>query len=481
MVRLFPEIMVKSKSVRQRFTRLLESNLRNILKRLDEQTRIRNLWDRLEIEVAGAGLKKRAAVIDILASTPGIANFAQFEPLPYRDLDDLAEQVAAYWLPRLDGKTFCVRARRQRDCTISSLDVERHVGGWLNQRCATARVQLKDPDLTIRLDVDRDHFSLLHEQFDGLGGFPLASQEDVLSLISGGYDSAVSSFALIKRGSRVHYCFFNLGGAEHERGVRAIACHLWQRFGSSHRVKFISVPFEQVVEQIVERVDGGQMGVVLKRMMVRVASRLAERLQIDALVTGEAVGQVSSQTLTNLRLIDKVSDHLILRPLIASDKQEIIDQARRIGTAALSEALPEYCGVISRSPTVKAVEKRILGEEEKLDADLVDVTVRRALTIDMRELVSMVEAPAIEPETVAQLPQDGVVVDIRSREEQEASPLAVAGHAVVHIPFFRLEREMALMTRDEQYYLYCERGVMSRLQAQFLTDRGYTNIKVYRP
>ncbi|EHC61981.1 Thiamine biosynthesis protein ThiI, partial [Salmonella enterica subsp. enterica serovar Inverness str. R8-3668] len=107
-----------------------------------------------------------------------------------------------------------------------------------------------------------------------------------------------------------------------------MAHYLWNRFGSSHRVRFVAINFEPVVGEILEKVDDGQMGVVLKRMMVRAASKVAERYGVQALVTGEALGQVSSQTLTNLRLIDNVSDTLILRPLISYDKEHIINLAR---------------------------------------------------------------------------------------------------------------------------------------------------------
>src|SRR5690554_3811241 len=102
--------------------------------------------------------------------------------------------------------------------------------------------------------------------------------------MSGGYDSGVASFQFIKRGSRVHYCFFNLGGREHEAGVREVVHYLWQKYGASHRVKFISVPFEGVVTEILDKIDKGHMGVVLKRMMMRAGAAVAEKLAINALV-----------------------------------------------------------------------------------------------------------------------------------------------------------------------------------------------------
>lgn len=129
-----------------------------------------------------------------------------------------------------------------------------------------------------------------------------------------------------------------------------VAHYLWKKYGSSHRVLFISVPFEEVVGEILQKVDNSQMGVVLKRMMLRASTEIAERLHIDALVTGEAISQVSSQTLPNLSVIDSATDMLVLRPLIASHKQDIIDTAFQIGTAEFAKNMPEYCGVISRTP-----------------------------------------------------------------------------------------------------------------------------------
>ena len=168
-------------------------------------------------------------------------------------------------------------------------------------------MKLTNPEVTVHLEVEDDRLLLIKGRYEGIGGFPDRHPEDVLSLISGGFDSGVSSYMLMRRGCRVHYCFFNLGGAAHEIGVRQVAHYLWNRFGSSHRVRFVAINFEPVVGEILEKIDDGQMGVILKRMMVRAASKVAERYGVQALVTGEALGQVSSQTLTNLRLIDNVS------------------------------------------------------------------------------------------------------------------------------------------------------------------------------
>lgn len=126
------------------------------------------------------------------------------------------------------------------------------MGGGFNQHVESAKVKLTRPDVTINLEIEDDKLILVNARYEGIGGFPIGTQEDVLSLISGGYDSGVSSYMLMRRGSRVHYCFFNLGGSAHEIGVKQVAHYLWNRFGRSHKVHFVAVDFEPVVAEILE-------------------------------------------------------------------------------------------------------------------------------------------------------------------------------------------------------------------------------------
>ncbi len=480
-VKFFPEIMMKSKSVRKRFCKMLQGNIRNVLRRYDEDVKVILEWDHLVIRTKNDGEKNRGKLIELLSSTPGIAFFLEVQQLEFEDLHDIYEQTQQLMGDKLAGKTFCVRVKRTGNHEFTSTEVERYVGGGLNQHTQALGVKLKNPDITVKLEIDGDKLYVIKQRHQGLGGFPMGTQESVLSLISGGYDSGVSSFQMIKRGSRVHYCFFNLGGAAHEIGVKQVAYHLWDRFSASHRVKFISVPFEPVVAEILDKVDDSQMGVILKRMMMRAAAQVAERLNIEALVTGEALGQVSSQTLRNLSVIDKVTDTLILRPLIAMDKQDIIDTCKEIGTAEYSEVMPEYCGVISKKPTVKAVMEKIQAEEANFDLSLIDKVVEEAGFIDIKQIGEDTAAQVSEVETVADFAANEVILDIRSDDEEEASPLEIEGMNVSHMPFFKLATQFDTLDPSKTYLLYCDRGVMSKLQALYLTDAGFKNVKVYRP
>ncbi len=477
-IKLFPEITIKSQSVRIRFIKILTSNIRNVLNTLgDEITVVRN-WD--NIVVVSKDESKSEAVCDALTRIPGIHHFLQVEEHPYTDLHNIFEQTFAAFKHLVENKTFCVRAKRRGKHSFTSNEVERYVGGGFNQHVESAKVKLTRPDVTINLEIEDDKLILVKARYEGIGGFPIGTQEDVLSLISGGYDSGVSSYMLMRRGSRVHYCFFNLGGSAHEIGVKQVAHYLWNRFGRSHKVHFVAVDFEPVVAEILEKVDDGQMGVVLKRMMVRAASKVAERYGVQAIVTGEALGQVSSQTLTNLRLIDNATDTLILRPLITHDKENIINIARQIGTEDFARTMPEFCGVISKSPTVKAVKAKIEAEEEKFDFSILDSVVENAKNMDIRRIAEETVQQVTEVEMVSEFGANDVILDIRSPEEQETSPLKVEGVDVKELPFYKLSTQFGDLDKAKTYLLYCDRGMMSRLQALYLREQGFENVKVYR-
>ncbi|HDY7816737.1 TPA: tRNA 4-thiouridine(8) synthase ThiI [Vibrio vulnificus] len=478
-VKPHPEIFVKSESVRKRFTKILESNIRIIIQNRTESVAVFNRRD--HIEVSANSHQYYQQVLEILTTTPGIQQVLEVKQSGFKDLHDIYEQVLELSRERIENKTFVVRAKRRGKHDFTSIELERYVGGGLNQSVESASVKLHNPDITIKIEVVDDKLNQILAHHKGLGGFPLGTQEDLLSLISGGFDSGVSSYLHIKRGSKVHYCFFNLGGPAHEIGVKQVAHFLWNKYGSSAKVRFISVDFEPVVAEILEKVEDGQMGVVLKRMFMRAAGMVAEKFDIQALVTGEALGQVSSQTLTNLRHIDVVTDRLILRPLINWDKDEIIKVARDIGTEDFAKTMPEYCGVISKKPTVKAVKEKLEAEEANFNFDILEQVVRNARQMDIRDIAKESVQAAPEVEQVQAIEEHAVVLDIRSPDEEDDSPLEIDGVEVKHIPFYKLSTQFGDLDQSKTYLLYCARGVMSRLQALYLQEQGFNNVKVYRP
>jgi thiamine biosynthesis protein ThiI len=479
-VKVFPEITIKSPPVRKRFIRQLARNIRLVVRDLDPQLVVNGVWDNLEIETREEDPKLLREMTERLSCIPGITHFLHVNEYPLGDMDDIVAKCQVHFGEQLPGKVFSVRCKRAGKHAFSSMDVERYVGSQLRRLCGAASIDLKKPDVVVRLEIRDRRLFVIHGQHEGVGGYPLGALEQTLVLMSGGFDSTVAAYQMMRRGLMTHFCFFNLGGRAHELGVMEVAHFLWKKYGSSHRVLFISVPFEEVVGEILGKVDNSHMGVILKRMMLRAATHFAEQLQINALVTGEAISQVSSQTLPNLSAIDRATEMLVLRPLLASHKQDIIDQAVEIGTADFARHMPEYCGVISVNPTTNAKLPRVVHEEQKFDMAVLERALERARLVSIDNVIDEL-GQDISVEEVAQATTGQVVIDIRHPDAQEDQPLVLDGIEVQALPFYALNTRFKELDITRQYLLYCDKGVMSRLHAHHLLSEGHANVRVYRP
>ncbi|MBV6289833.1 tRNA uracil 4-sulfurtransferase ThiI [Pseudomonas aegrilactucae] len=479
-VKVFPEITIKSRPVRKRFIRQLGRNIRTVLKDLDPALAVDGVWDNLEVVTRLDDEKVLREMTERLSCMPGIAHFLQVDEYPLGDFDDIVAKCKTHFGHLLEGKHFAVRCKRGGHHDFSSMDVDRYVGSQLRQQCGAAGIDLRNPEVQVRIEIRDKRLYVIHNQHKGIGGYPLGALEQTLVLMSGGFDSTVAAYQMMRRGLMTHFCFFNLGGRAHELGVMEVAHYLWKKYGSSQRVLFVSVPFEEVVGEILGKVDNSYMGVTLKRMMLRAATNIADRLQIDALVTGEAISQVSSQTLPNLAVIDAATEKLVLRPLLASHKQDIIDQANEIGTAEFAKHMPEYCGVISVNPTTCAKRHRVDHEEQQFDMAVLERALERARLVSIDNVIDEL-GQDIQIEEVSQALAGQVVIDIRHPDAQEDQPLELDGIEVKPLPFYALNSRFKELDPTRQYLLYCDKGVMSRLHAHHLLSEGHANVRVYRP
>ena len=277
-VKYFSEIALKSKPVRRRFIGQLTENLRAVLRDIDPAVAVHRGWDKLQVETGLEGQTVLARMVEAMCNAPGITYVLEVSEHPLPELGAIVERVLPVYAARLDGRNFAVRCKRTGTHDFTSIDVEREVGGALLARTGAAGVKLKHPQVTVDLEISKQTLYVIGARHRGLGGYPIGSIDPVLSLISGGFDSPVASYLTMKRGMRTHFLFFNLGGRDHEIGVQEVALYLWQKYGCNQRVLFISVPFEEVVAELLAKIQDRNMGVILKRMMLRVGDRLAREL-----------------------------------------------------------------------------------------------------------------------------------------------------------------------------------------------------------
>ena len=233
-VKFFSEITIKSRPVRKAFVKQLRHNIRLVLRKYDDDVKVTGNWDFIEIHSERDEL--RDEFIEAISNIAGIAHFQYVREFPFVSLDDIVDQAVVSYGEQIKGAVFAVRVKRVGQHDFSSVEAERYVGGCLKARCEALAVRLKDPEVLVPIDIRDDRVWMIEQRIEGLGGYPIGSQDSVLSLMSGGFDSTVSSYLTMSRGLKTHFCFFNLGGDAHEIGVKQVSNYIWEKYGSAINV-----------------------------------------------------------------------------------------------------------------------------------------------------------------------------------------------------------------------------------------------------
>jgi thiamine biosynthesis protein ThiI len=357
---------------------------------------------------------------DVLTRVFGLQSFSPVEHRPWATFDDLVRLGEELFTGAVRGKTFAVRVRRSRirgQVDWSSENLERALGAKLLPH--STGVDLGSPEVTVTIELDPGVAHLFSEVVAGPAGLPIGCEGRVLSLISGGIDSAVASWLLLKRGVQVDYLFYNLGGSDHENHVLEVIDVLVRRWSYGYRPKLWLHDLRPQVDAIRERTPERLWQVLLKRLMLRGGFALAQRAGALALATGEAIGQVSSQTLENLVALERGAPAPVLRPLLGFDKGEIVALARRIGTYELSAKVPEYCALHGRAPAISARAAELEQAEGALDLEVFAASVAEAPRLDLRAR-RRPTADGADALAIDHVPAGAMVLDLRSPATFEA-------------------------------------------------------------
>jgi tRNA uracil 4-sulfurtransferase len=321
----------------------------------------------------------------------GVAYFAVAQPVE-RDLDAICRAAWSEVEP-LRFSTFAVRAKRS-DKTFphSTMQIEAAVGKYLLDRLMAqereVRVQLREPELTCRIEITPGPALVYVRKIEGVGGLPANTAGKMTCLLSGGYDSAVAAYRMMKRGAHLSFIHFYGTGARpgesslHVAGGLARQLAVYQFNANLYRV-----PFEAIQREIVRYAPENFRVLLYRRMMLRIAQVLAKRERALALVTGDSLGQVASQTLRNLVAVDAAARMPIFRPLIGTDKIEILETAKLIGTYDISsEPFHDCCPVfLPKAPALFATPEQLDEAESGLDiASLVAQGAGVAAEIQLR-------------------------------------------------------------------------------------------------
>jgi tRNA uracil 4-sulfurtransferase len=459
LLRFAPDIAIKSRRTRQRFVRQLVRNIRDALGTTGVRSRIMPEWSRIFIQADSP------AALSALPRVFGLKSFSPVERVLPADLETIVREGEAHFRDAVRDRSFAVAVRRRGDHDFTSQQVKERLGAVLLP--FARRVDLHDPEVTAELEVRDRRAYLLGDRIAGAVGVPIGVGGNAVTLMSGGYDSAVAAWHMLRRGVAQDYVFCNLGGDAYERSVVGVAKVLADDWSYGTRPKLHVVDFEEPLRELRQKVRPGYWQVVLKRMMYRAATAIGRADGATAIVTGESIGQVSSQTLANLAAIETAAGLPVLRPLLAFEKEEIIDRARAIGTAGLSARVREYCAIAPGNPVTATTAARVDAEEVGVDLSVLDRAVAARRTLDLRALrpTEMV-APYLFAD---EIPEGAEVIDTRPAAQYRAWRIPGARN----VEGWELLRNPRLLERDRTYILYCAVGVESAHVAERLQAEGY--------
>ncbi|MDF9746546.1 tRNA sulfurtransferase [Natrinema salsiterrestre] len=377
------DLNTKSNTVKRYMEDRLAENLEALLADRSIPGEVERRWNRPLVHTSADAVE---AATDAATDTFGVVSASPaltVSPEKERILEVVEETAREHY----DGGTFAVDARRaDKSLPYDSEDLAREAGTTVWEAVEDAfepEVDLDDPDLTFGVEVREDVAFVYLETVDGPGGLPLGSQEPVIALVSGGIDSPVAAYEMMKRGSPVVPAYVDLGdygGIDHEaRAMETV--RILSEYAPNFDMQVYRIPGGETVDLLVREMEQGRM-LSLRRFFYRAAETLAERIDADGIVTGEAAGQKSSQTVRNLGVTSRAARLPIHRPLLTRDKQYIVAQAREIGTftdstmnAGCNRVTPDQVETNARlKPLLRAEPDDLLerAEEAAKNAELIE-------------------------------------------------------------------------------------------------------------
>ncbi|SJT19207.1 Probable tRNA sulfurtransferase [Clostridioides difficile] len=365
----YGEIGVKGKN-RYIFENRLIRNIRNMLKPIGKFN-VYKEYGRIYVDLEDYDyeevIEEVRKVFGIVGVCPGVRAKKDYDTLKEIALKMLEEKIDAGY------KTFKVESRRgDKSFGLTSQEMSMDIGGYLLSKVGDRiNVDVRNPEVKIKCEYREFHTMVYSDTIPGYGGLPLGTNGRAMSLLSGGIDSPVATWMVAKRGMEVeavHFHSYPFTSERSQEKVKDLAKILAKYCG---RVRLHKVNILEIQKAIGENCNEEEATILSRRFMMRIAQRLSEKRHCDALITGESIGQVASQTIQGLTCTNAVVDLPVFRPLIAMDKSDIVDIAKKIGTFETS-IVPEEdcCSVFSpRKPVTKPRLEKIEKSEAALDIE----------------------------------------------------------------------------------------------------------------
>lgn len=452
------ELPIRSRRTRPRFYRKLIENIIDSVQRAGSRV--------LETSIIEAKIlvSTDKDVDEVFRKVFGIHKAGRVLIYRFKDLNDLSKWILENTRKNIEKKKIAVRVKRSGSHSFTSLDIAREIGAML--RPYATGVDLENPDVVVELEVRGDNAYLYTSIVKGPGGLPVGVEGRGLVLFSGGFDSPVAAWLIAKRGVQVDFLHYVMGSAQSSYYAFKVAKELALNWLHGYRPRFYVIDFRDILLEISQKIKWSFRQVILRSLMYIVACKIAEMYTYHAIVTGESIGQASSQTLVNLVSIDTAvrPSKPILRPLLGFDKEEIISLSRIIGSYNLSSKVAETCALAPSRVETATKPEEIVEELKKIDTSVVERALSSLRSLDLLEASPEGVIPQCDIE-IDFIPENSLVIDVRNDDERR--------YNIINGSIPLSEVDLNRLPRDKVILLVCETGSRSYIMAKLLREKGF--------
>jgi thiamine biosynthesis protein ThiI len=460
----YGEIGLKSKRTRHHFEKEYVLAIKEALKRKGvEDHTVSNLGGRFVIYTT-----KVKEAIAILSQVPGIQSLSPAVKIQFEKKENFLKSISELFKKELMGKTFYVRVKRVGEHDFTSLELAKEIADNLYH--LSKGVQLNNPDFWINVEVRNKEAFVYNETVEGIGGLPPNPEDRVLCLFSGGMDSPVAAYQIMKRGCAVDFLFINLQGEKSLEDASRVYDFLINEYAFGYIPKFYEVNGKELIKKIKKDIPDRERQVFLKVIFYKIGEALLRKGKYVALVTGESLSQKSSQTPQSLAVIDNSISCLTLRPLIGMDKLEITRIAKKLGTFAASEKVKEYCK-LAEGPVLTSPKYSVLKQASSFEEEINKAVSSAKISKGLVELEATTEL--IEEAKAEDLKGRGVI-DLRT--DKVRKEFSLKADLVKEYP--DILEEISKLDSGKKYLVICSFGVRSDEVAFMLKKRGIDAISL---
>ena len=398
----------------------------------------------------------------ILPKLFGVKSFSYADEYKFNDITDIISKAKEKFSETVKDKKFAVIATRKGIHTFNSHDVETGIGDMLYNY--SSGVNLENPDIKIYVEIRDNRFYLFNEKISGPGGLPLKSEGKAISLFSGGIDSPVSTYMVMKRGVACDLLFCSLAHPADTVYMLKIAKNLLEQYSIGYDNKIYLIDGSNLIAEIIKNPDQKFTNLIFKELLYQYAQNLCIKYGYNAIVTGESIGQVSSQTPENIAAMSRDIYYPVYRPLIGFDKEETIDYSRA-KNLYFNESIGEFCSLFSKNPGIKVPYHDLKKEADKFDLNkyLHEIIVLRKDSIDLY-------MESIENRYVNDVPNNCNVIDLRNSNDYDKWHIDGA----VNLNIRDLDSVIEHGDRDKNYFFYCNKGLNSAYAVSLMLENGYS-------